>query len=406
VTDHETTTLLRDRLHRLADDMTPAVDVVGQVRAARTRNRRQRRSRMVFLALATATAAAAVAVPLSIGATNSSAPDGGVAGPGSPSSTVVPTPIISDEDAARRLTELAEARARAQEAAQQGWEPRSFMGVTFSVPPGARSADSSKVPPPGSPDYAEFTWHGPSLGERGKQDDGTPPIEYAQIRVQVGDGTDSRTSPAPQGMQPLAVPGTEQAYVWLGVGHPADPAHEATPLDMYTGLDLDMLTTDRWIHLDAQFPVGPAGEQMARDLIGSISVAAAAALPDGEHFVFVLSAGPVTTPADGVAGELTVQAAEWFGAGPGDYSCLDGQRAPLNVSDFCVGAPGATQVIGAADGPFTLQPEGDPSRTVGFAEFSSAVAAEADIPEGPVMGWLTIRDGVAISFDEVPEQAA
>jgi hypothetical protein len=123
VTDNQTTTLLSDRLHRLADDLAPQLDIVDQVRKARAGHSRKRRSRLVFLAVAAATATAAVAVPLTIGASNAAGPDGGVAGPGSPSSTAVPTPAISAEDAARRLAELAAARAeaqgRTQEAAQE-----------------------------------------------------------------------------------------------------------------------------------------------------------------------------------------------------------------------------------------------------------------------------------------------
>jgi hypothetical protein len=121
VTEDQTTTLLHDRLHRLADDLAPQLDVVDQVRRARAGHSRTRRGRLLFLAVATA--AAAVAVPLSIAASNASGPDGGVAGPGGSQSTAVPTPTISAEDAARRMAELAaaraEARARTREAAQE-----------------------------------------------------------------------------------------------------------------------------------------------------------------------------------------------------------------------------------------------------------------------------------------------
>ena len=51
------TTVLTSRLHRLADDMTPPLDVIGQVRAARARHQKQRRGRIALIAAATATAA-------------------------------------------------------------------------------------------------------------------------------------------------------------------------------------------------------------------------------------------------------------------------------------------------------------------------------------------------------------
>src|SRR4051794_27973173 len=44
-----------------------------------------------------------------------------------------------------------------------GWEPRTFQGVTFAVPPGAQSAD---VLDPGNADApASFVWTGPSVGD-------------------------------------------------------------------------------------------------------------------------------------------------------------------------------------------------------------------------------------------------
>ena len=37
-------------------------------------------------------------------------------------------------------------------------------------------------------------------------------------------------------------------------------------------VDVHMLTADRRINLVAMFPPGPAGEQMVRDLIASVSI--------------------------------------------------------------------------------------------------------------------------------------
>lgn len=243
--DHQTS-VLADRLHRLADDMTPPLDVVGMVRDARAVHQRRRRGRIALVAVATATAAVVVGTATAVDLLSADR-SGEVATP------AVPTPTIADPS----------------------------PGVTPSV------------------------------------------------------------SQAPA----------------------AEPTSDA--------------------------PMAPA-----------------ATLPDGEHFAFVTSAEPSASPVPGVVGELTVQVAEWLGSGPDDFSCLDGQEFPLNVSEFCVGVPEAAQVLHAADGPYELHPSGNPFRTVDFEEFRSVVAYETNIPEGPTMGWLTIRGGVVVAFEEVTEQAA
>jgi hypothetical protein len=109
VNDH-TTSVLRSRLHQLADELTPPLDVVGEVRAARLRRRRQRRVRITLVAAATVTAGALIGVPLTIDSLTS-APSGGVAGPASTSAS---STTSDPGDADRRAAE--DAVRRAQEA--------------------------------------------------------------------------------------------------------------------------------------------------------------------------------------------------------------------------------------------------------------------------------------------------
>jgi hypothetical protein len=73
------------RLHSLADDLTPGIDVVGQVGDARARYRRRQRTRTGLALASVAIAAAAVGVPSAIGALSSS-PD-----PGRDAARPVPT---------------------------------------------------------------------------------------------------------------------------------------------------------------------------------------------------------------------------------------------------------------------------------------------------------------------------
>jgi hypothetical protein len=88
------TTQLRERLHRLADDMTPQLDVVSHVRTARARHRRRRRIRLASFAVATATAVAVVGTTTVVGVLT--AGRGEVA---APSQTTAPSEPSAAEEA-------------------------------------------------------------------------------------------------------------------------------------------------------------------------------------------------------------------------------------------------------------------------------------------------------------------
>jgi hypothetical protein len=268
VTDHETS-VLSSRLHRLADDLAPPVDVVGQVREARARHRRQRRGRITLIAVATATAAVVVGTATAVDLLSANRA-GEVAGPSvTPSTTTAPAPTTpattsdpvapSSDPVAPSTPEVADPGSDAA-VLPAGWERRTFLGVSFAVPPGARMADYvMEEPPVESGERPTFIWNGFPIGEHG----------YAHVKVVVF--PDNATWTDPEGYEPVTVSGAERAHVAIGTDVVADPANPADATAM-TGMGLEILTADRRVHLDADFVAGPEGEQMMRDLIASLVV--------------------------------------------------------------------------------------------------------------------------------------
>jgi hypothetical protein len=257
VNDHETS-VLTSRLHRLADDMAPPLDVVGQVRAARASHVRQRRGRIALIAVATATAAVVVGTATAADLL-SAAPDGQVAGPRRTTTERVEAPPA---DPGRDLLENAEEAARrAAEAASTlpaGWETRRFEGVRFGVPPGARSADVvSDVPVSSWTDGPSFIWNGPHLGGDA----------YSSVNVTITEPFEGGLPPR-EGGHWFTVPGAEKAYGNIESAPAADGLHEADRTIVW----LEMLAGDRVVHLDAVFAAGPDGEQTAHHLVASVVV--------------------------------------------------------------------------------------------------------------------------------------
>jgi hypothetical protein len=243
------TTLLSARLHRLADDVTPPLDVVAQVREARDRNRRRRHGRLALAAVATATAALAVGTTAAIELLSSAPDRGQVAVPNetapetsesAPTTPAVTSPATETEDPAQ---------------VPASWEQRSFLGVTFAVPPGARMEDYVQTEP--LSEGPTFIWNGPHLGGDA----------YAHVKVTVGSADDPGGMP---GYEQVSVLGAQRAYAAIGTGGTSDPF--GGPIVETTDLGLEIFTDDRRVHVDASFVAGPEGEQMARDLITSIEV--------------------------------------------------------------------------------------------------------------------------------------
>jgi hypothetical protein len=101
------TALLSSRLNRLADDLAPQVDVVEQVRAARSRHRRARTGRIAVLATVAATALAvglptAISVLSSASATHGHAAHPGITAPASPTTTSSDKSLAEDRLKAAR----------------------------------------------------------------------------------------------------------------------------------------------------------------------------------------------------------------------------------------------------------------------------------------------------------------
>jgi hypothetical protein len=130
-----------------------------------------------------------------------------------------------------------------------GWEPRTFQGVTFAVPPGAQAAD---VLDPGNADApASFVWTGPSVGEG----------INAQITVWIYTADQAPTLGAE--FQPIAVRGADQAHMRTGATGSEPPL---------TAADVHILSGGRYINVVGMFAAGPAGEQMVHDLVASLSI--------------------------------------------------------------------------------------------------------------------------------------
>ena len=245
--DHETT-VLTARLNMLAEDMTPPLDVVGQLRAARLRHQRQRRGRIALIAVATATAAVVVGAATTADLLSATPRGGEVAVPSrtapattEPAPSATPTSPSSDAPGPA-----------------VGWEPRSFQGVTFAVPPGSRAEDTVDLRPVTSWfEGPSLTWNGPALGGG----------EYSSVTVQVTETFEGGLTPA-DGGEWFTVPGAESAYgdidYWAGTGTygPTVEAHTFW---------LHVLVGDRQVQVSGTFSGEDAGKEMARDVIASIA---------------------------------------------------------------------------------------------------------------------------------------
>jgi hypothetical protein len=363
------TTVLSTRLHRLADDLVPQVDVVGQVRAARARHQRQRRGRITLIAVATATAALVVGTTTAV-TVLSAPPDGDVAGPSVPTSATT-SPSTPTTDPAPPVDEPPATTLPA------GWEPRSFQGVTFGVPPGSREADYvMPVPPQGDP--ATFVWYGPAFP-------GEMILQTIEIRIDALRGTFFF-----EGSEPVAVRGAQEAYVSFS---PSIDAPEVT------GMALDARTADGVLHLDARIPTGPEGEQIGRDLIATIDLtgmdAGPGTLPDGEHFVLVHNLNAHREV-------MTIEPAEWLGPDR-TTSCLPqgADRTIGQVIEYCVGARSPMQTIRSTATQFGVA--GPPPRQIGadaFAVFVDTVRWPKQADPQPLPGWVTVESGKVVAFQE------
>ena len=117
MTDLERT--LPAQLSTLADELAPALDLVGQAWAARSRYRHQQRTRAGLAAVAVVVAAIAVGVPTAVGSFSSAPATGGTTATVPTTSAVAPD-LESEATARARLEALAAARAAASADATTG----------------------------------------------------------------------------------------------------------------------------------------------------------------------------------------------------------------------------------------------------------------------------------------------
>jgi hypothetical protein len=154
--------------------------------------------------------------------------------------------------AAERAAEEAARRSHEQAAA---WQPRTFEGVSFQVPAGAWAPDTvDRRPVTSWMDGPSLTWNGPLLD--GGRD--------GFVRVMITATHEGGLIPT-DGGEWFTVPGADKAYGGI------DTTDYAGAPTRNTTVWLDILDGDRLVRVSAEFPGGPKGEQMARELIASIS---------------------------------------------------------------------------------------------------------------------------------------
>jgi hypothetical protein len=224
------------------------------------------RGQIALLAIAAAAVATAVVVVLTSGGDESSTAargDDAVRRPAvtAPATTdpVLPAPSNPTAGAAPTAGTQAPGTASAPGTAAPGaggsaglpggWEPRTFEGVTFAVPPGATGAD---VVDPGNADApALFSWNGPSLGGEVHA--------HVSMWITAADGVPTLGSE----YQQITVPGADRAHMWTGQTD-GDPAS--------TTVDVHMVAGSRYINLVANVAPGAEGEEIVRRLIASIVI--------------------------------------------------------------------------------------------------------------------------------------
>jgi len=243
VTEHDTS-VLTARLHTLAEELTPPVDVVAQVRGARERHRRQRRARVAVLAVATAATALVAGTAVTV---NVLSADRGreVAGPSTAASPTAPPSGLP-----------------------AGWEPRTFQGVDFAVPPGARSDDTFiDVPVSSWTDGPLLIWNGPQLSTDA----------YSSVSVMIAEPFQGGLPPRGGGRS-FTVPGAEKAYGNIETTTMTDSVGPAERVVVW----LELLADDHLVQVDAVFDGGDRGRQMGQQLIDSLSLTPTIGLPSNE----------------------------------------------------------------------------------------------------------------------------
>jgi hypothetical protein len=135
-----------------------------------------------------------------------------------------------------------------------GWDARSFHGMTFAVPPGARMPDDIE-----EGEEPVFSWNGPSLGKEGA---------YALVSIMISE-SDGKV-PARDRAGTVSIPGALGVRSGIGPTQFSSADMDGTILATMGGVQI--YTNDAFVFVGVRLPAGKVGEQMADDLIASIDV--------------------------------------------------------------------------------------------------------------------------------------
>ena len=204
----EQTSVLESRRNRPADDTAPAPRTTGTEPADEQGLRW--RGPVALLAVASAIAALVVWIfggndpatteraATDVTRPAATAPVTTESAPTTAADTTAPAPAPAPDAPAATGTAAPSTPAAATTSLPAGWEPRTFQGVTFAVPPGATQPD---LVDPGTADApALFSWTGPSLGGE----------VYSHVSMWIYSAGGAPTL-GPE-YQPITVPGADQAH--------------------------------------------------------------------------------------------------------------------------------------------------------------------------------------------------
>ena len=140
-----------------------------------------------------------------------------------------------------------------------GWQDRTFMGVTFLAPPGARMPDTVDDSPVLSDhEGPSLTWNGPLIAGD----------VYASVRVEVVDTFEGGLTPS-DGGERLTVQGAESAYGAIQAQTLADDSGATVASRTFW---MHLLDGDRQIIVTAHFAGEESAEEMIRTLVRSVVV--------------------------------------------------------------------------------------------------------------------------------------
>jgi hypothetical protein len=223
----------------------------------------------------------------------------------------------------------------------------------------------------------------------------------------VSNGVGPRIGDIPylDGYETVSVRGADEAYATFGSSTLFNPDDPDDTFEVTQGQAV-MFRAGAAVRVGFEFAAGPAGVQMARDVIASIDLtgvdASAGTLPDGDHFVQLYNINSFT-------GRLVIEPAEWLGTGRSrDCGPAHLQGTTDDVTEYCVGRVSPRQFIEYSATEFTVA--GPPPHAVEASEFGvlvDTIVWDASRPQAtPMLGWVTVAHGKVVAFEEVSRQGS